>query len=61
MQEKIAVHKELGKYKVIIAQLMDAIPIISGLQRQEPTTEQILGNKQNPMAKIYEDREIDSK
>lgn len=34
MQEKIAIHKELGKYKVIIAQLMDAISIVSSCGRQ---------------------------
>ncbi len=35
IQEKIAVHRELGKYKIIIAQLMGAIPIVSGLQKAE--------------------------
>ena len=54
-QEKIAAHRELAKYKLIIAQLMDAIPIVSGLQRQEQTPEQILGNKQKAMPEIFEE------
>lgn len=33
--EKISAHRELGKYKVIIGQLMNAIPVVSGLMQLE--------------------------